>query len=285
MSSTTGVPSAGHLIAGSGDAPLLVSQQDDVRWLRLNRPGQRNALNPAMIVALDGAITEAGDDPGTRLVVIAGEGPSFCAGADLRHLQTVAEAGDNPAVFLSAVSDCFTRLENCAKPVVAAVHGHVVAGGLELALACDVVVARDGTLIGDGHVRNGLLPAGGASVRLPRKVGEPLARWLLLTGKLLPAEAFVASGFIQAIAQEEQFDDLIATVISSLREPQRGAQTGMKQLLAEGPVPDAAALARELDTFTRHWHSQDIARELQAFFNRNEGRRDRRRCDDTPTGL
>jgi enoyl-CoA hydratase len=275
VSSTTGVPSAGHLVAPSGDVPLLVSQRGDVRWLLLNRPGQRNALNPAMTAALDDAIAEAGDDPATRLVVIAGEGKSFCAGADLRHLQAVAEAGGDPAAFLSAVSDCFTRLECCAKPVVAAVHGHVVAGGLELALACDVVVARDGTLIGDGHVRNGLLPAGGASVRLPRKVGAPLARWLLLTGELLPAEAFVASGFIHAIAPAEQFDNLVATVVDSLREPQRAAQTRMKQLLTGGPVPDAAALAHELDAFARHWHSQDIARDLQAFFSRNDDRRDR----------
>jgi enoyl-CoA hydratase len=270
VSSATGVPAANHLVARLGDPPLLVSQQGDVRWLRLNRPGQRNALDPALTGALADAITEATDHAGTRFLVIAGEGPSFCAGADLRHLQAIAEADGDPAPFLSAVSDCFSRLESCGKPVIAAVHGHVVAGGLELALACDVVVAMNGTLIGDGHVRNGLLPAGGASVRLPRKVGEPLARWLLLTGKLLPAEAFVASGFVHAVAPAEEFDELVATVIESLRESPRTAQTGIKQLLAEGPVPDAAALTRELEIFGRHWRTQDIARDLRAFFDQTD---------------
>jgi enoyl-CoA hydratase len=248
--------------------PLLVAQQEDVRWLRLNRPEQRNSLNPALVAALDAALAAAAADPGTRVVVIAGEGPSFCAGADLRYLQAIAEDGNDPREFLSMVSQCFTRLENCPKPVVAAVHGHVVAGGLELALACDVVVARHGTLIGDGHVRNGLLPAGGASVRLPRKVGEPLARWMLLTGELLPAEAFVSSGFIHGIASAERFGDLIADVLSGLRAPQRTAQTRIKQLVAGGGTADA--LADELDTFTGHWHSVDIAAELKAFFNRDK---------------
>lgn len=258
-----------HPAAHSAGSPLLVQQQEDIRWLRLNRPQQRNALDPELIVALDAAVADASADTGTRVVVIAGEGPSFCAGADLRYLQAIAEDGNDPTQFLSMVSQCFTRLENCPTPVVAAVHGHVVAGGLELALACDVVVARHGTLIGDGHVRNALLPAGGASVRLPRKVGEPLARWLLLTGQLLPAEAFISSGFIHAIAPAEQFDDLIANVINGLRAPQRTAQTRIKQLVTDDTTSDVAALAYELDTFTDHWHSIDIAGELKAFFNRD----------------
>jgi enoyl-CoA hydratase len=277
------------------DGPLLVSQRDDTRWLRLNRPERRNALNPALVAALDAAIADAAADPRTRVVVIAGEGPSFCAGADLSHLKTVAEDGNDPRAFLSTVSHCFTRLERCPKPVVAAVHGHVVAGGLELALVCDVVVAQKGTLIGDGHVRNGLLPGGGASVRLPRKVGEPLARWLMLTGQLLPAEAFAGTGFIHAIAPAAEFEAVLAAVVDSLRAPQRAAQAQVKELLATSAA-DAAALERELDVFDRHWHGSDITGGLSAFLDRNgrnggsagttgnDARREQPQCADTPTG-
>jgi enoyl-CoA hydratase len=248
--------------------PLLVSQCDDVRWLRLNRPQRRNALNPALVAALDTAVAEAAADPGTRVVVIAGEGRSFCAGADLHYLEALAKDGKDPRTFLSTVSRCFTRLERCPKPVVAAVHGHVVAGGLELALVCDAVVARAGTLIGDGHVRNGLLSGGGASVRLPRKVGDPLARWLMLTGELLPAEAFAGTGFIHAIAPAAEFEAVLAAVVDSLRAPQRAAQVQVKELLAAG-AGDAAALERELDMFDRHWHGTDITGGLRAFLDRN----------------
>jgi enoyl-CoA hydratase/carnithine racemase len=157
---------------------LLAAQEGDVRWLRLNRPERRNALNPGLIAAIDAEIMDAGRDPDTRIIVITGQGPSFCAGADLHYLRALADNGHSPGQFLTAVSDCFTRLERCPKPVVAAVHGHLVAGGLELALACDVVVAQAETLIGDGHIRNGLLPAGGASLRLRppgRRVAGPVA--------------------------------------------------------------------------------------------------------------
>jgi enoyl-CoA hydratase/carnithine racemase len=177
---------------------VLVEQSGPVRWLYLNRPERRNALTPTLISTLATELTDAMNDAETGAVVIAGRGASFCSGADLHHLLTLFESGREPLDFLASIWECFTRIEMAAKPVVAAVHGHAVAGGLELALACDVVVAQAGTLIGDGHVRHGLLPGGGASWRLPRKVGEPLARWLMLTGELLPAERFAACGFVHS---------------------------------------------------------------------------------------
>ncbi|WP_220096473.1 enoyl-CoA hydratase/isomerase family protein [Streptomyces cyaneus] len=86
------------------------------------------------------------------------------------------ERGYNPVDFLADVSARFSRIAACPKPWVAVVHGHAVAGGLELALACDVVVAVDTTLIGDGHLNRRLVPAGGSSVRLPGAVGRGLRR-------------------------------------------------------------------------------------------------------------
>jgi enoyl-CoA hydratase/carnithine racemase len=124
----------------------------------LNRPQQRNALDAKLIDALTTALTDAEHDASTRVVLIAGAGPSFCAGADLRHLLSLHEAGHTPVPFLRTVSALTRRLETSPLPIVAVLHGHAVAGGLEIALACDVVVAEAGTLIGDGHIRNHLLP-------------------------------------------------------------------------------------------------------------------------------
>lgn len=236
-----------------GDGCLVVERRDDVRWLWLNRPERRNALDPATAAALDEAIDEAAADAGTSVVVIAGRGVSFCAGADLRHLHELARAGEDPLPFLGRLSATFSRIESLNKPVVAAVHGHVVAGGLELALACDVVVARRGTMIGDGHVRHALLPAAGASVRLPRKVGEPLAAWLMLTGELLPAEAFLACGFVHAVADEADFPSLLATTVDRLRSRAGPAHARVKQLLAARRDSEQQALAAELVTFDDQW--------------------------------
>jgi enoyl-CoA hydratase len=250
----------------SGDEPVLIQQRDDVCWLSLNRPERRNAFNPSMVAALQRALTATMADPGTAVVVITGEGPSFCAGADQQYLHTLVGTGNDPVAFLSELSDCFTGIEQAPKPVVAAIHGHVVAGGLELALACDVVVARAGTVIGDGHVRNGLVPAGGASVRLPRKVGEPLARWLMLTGQLLPAEAFTPSGFVHAVAPADQLDRVLAEVLNALRGPPSGARGHVKKLLSGLCRPgQQQALGRELRSFAGNWQETDIAAALARF--------------------
>lgn len=200
------------------------------------------------------------------MVVIAGNGPSFCAGADLRHLHALASGGGDPLPFLSGISDCFTEIERSSKPVVAAVHGHVVAGGLELALACDAVVARAGTMMGDGHIRSRLLPAGGASIRLSRKVGEPLARWLMLTGELLPAEAFTASGFVRAVAALDQFDEVMTRVLSDLGRHAGPVQARIKRLLNDvHHVGQDKALGHELASFARNWREADVAAGLARF--------------------
>jgi len=248
---------------------LLIEQRGAARWVRLNRPERRNALTPALIAALNQALAEAMSDEHTAVVVIAGEGPGFCAGADLKHLFELASTGGDPIEFLAAISRCFTDIERAPKPVVAAVHGHVVAGGLELALACDVVVAKSGTLMGDGHVRNGLLPGGGASVRLPRKVGESLARWLMLSGELLPAEAFVPSGFVRAVAAEGEFVQAVDLAVERLCVAKGNVHGRIKALLRDSHRSTLqAALDRELAVFGEHWHESDIAGALGQFLNR-----------------
>lgn len=256
----------------AGDAeftPVLVEQRGKARWLRLNRPAYRNALNPELVAALQVSLGEALAAAETTVVVIAGEGDSFCAGGDLRYVLSVAQRGGAPTAFLNQVGDLFNRIEAACKPVIALVHGHVVAGGLELALACDVVVAQHGTLIGDGHVRNGLLPGGGGSVRLPRKVGEPLARWLMLTGELLPAEAFVPSGFVHAVASLAEVEATVTAIADLLTKRDARAQGRAKQLLVGwADLSVAEGLAREVEVFHEHWVEADIATALTRFVNR-----------------
>lgn len=246
---------------------LLVEQRNTVRWLHLNRPHRRNALDPSLVEALELALADAVDDEHTDALVIAGEGASFCAGADLGHMLTLATADQDPIPFLADVTRCFLRIEQAPLPVVAAVHGHAVAGGLELALACDAVVAATGTLIGDGHVRNGLLPGGGASHRLPRKVGEPLARRLILSGDLLPADVFVASGFVQSVVPVHELAGAANDLAVRLGAAGRGAASRVKRLL-HTPSAEAAS-AYELQIFSEHWQNTDVAGHLRRFANRS----------------
>ncbi|MET8419293.1 enoyl-CoA hydratase/isomerase family protein [Streptomyces sp. NPDC005134] len=246
--------------------PLIVEQRGPVRWLLLNRPERRNALDAALIEALDKQITNAEADPGTAVIAVAGTGPSFCAGGDFHQFLQLHDRGDNPVDFLTDVSACFTRIAASPKPWVAVLHGHAVAGGLELALACDVVVAADTTLIGDGHVNRRLVPAGGSSVRLPEAVGRGLSRWLLLTGELLPATAFATTGWIQAIVPEADLETTATRICHQLADRNSPAQQHLKTLLhrIDGMAPEQA-LREELATFADNWSASSVPDTLRAF--------------------
>jgi enoyl-CoA hydratase len=250
----------------SDTEPLLVEQRGPVRWLRLNRPQRRNALDITLIKDLDKQITSAEADPGTAVIAVAGIGPSFCAGGDFHQFLQLHERGENPVDFLADVSACFSRIAASPKPWVAVLHGHAVAGGLELALACDVVVAADNTLIGDGHVKQRLVPAGGSSVRLPGAVGRGLSRWLLLTGELLPATAFAHTGWIHAIVPEADLDDTATRISRQLADRNSPAQQRLKTLLhrTDGTAPEHA-LREELATFADNWTASSVADALRAF--------------------
>jgi enoyl-CoA hydratase/carnithine racemase len=252
----------------STSAPLLVEQRGPVRWLRLNRPDQRNALDSELISALDKQITAAEADPETAVVAVSGNGPSFCAGGDFRQFLKLHEHGRNPVEFLTDVSACFGRIEASPVPWVAALHGHVVAGGLELALVCDVVVAADTALIGDGHVNNRLTPAGGSSVRLAGAVGRGLARRLLLAGELLPASDFAHTGWIHSIVPEADLDATATRICDLLASRHTPAQRELKTLLhrIQGLTPEAA-LRAELATFAQNWSASSVADALNGFLD------------------
>lgn len=245
---------------------LIAADRGAVRWLWLNRPARRNALNAELVTALDEALTDAEHSAAVRAVVLAGRGPGFCAGADLAHLLMLDDAGRHPIQFLREVSDLATRLETTGLPVIAALHGHAVAGGLELALACDAVVAAEDTLIGDGHVRNMLIPAGGSSVRLPRKLGDNLARLLLLTGELLPARDLRDSGWLHDVVPGDQLPATTQSLAERFAASASPAQSAVKKMLASARrADDAAGLRNELDTFRAHWDTAPVAAAVRRF--------------------
>lgn len=253
---------------------LQVEQRGAVRWLLLNRPRQRNALDDTITAALEEQVADADRDHGTRVVVVAGQGPSFCAGGDFRHFLAVGQNGVMP--FLARLSACLTRIEASPKPWVAALHGHAIAGGLELALVCDVVIAAEGTVIGDGHLGNRLLPGAGSSVRLERAVGRGVARWMHLSGEAVPAEDLAARGWIREIVPGARLREHAQQIAERLAAPNAAAQQNMKRLLhrVDGMCNGdgtADALAFELDAFERNWIENDAAGALRDFLARRGG--------------
>lgn len=238
-----------------------------------------------MIEALDSALTDAEKDPHTRCLILNGAGKSFCAGADLQYFLSLSEVPGGPTPFLRKVSAVVTRLERSRLPVVAALHGHAVAGGLELALACDVVVASDSTLIGDGHIRNNLLPAAGSSVRMSRKVGDSMARWLALTGRLVPAQRLTATGWLHAVVPGAELLTTAEAVALELAASSGPAQSAFKDLLHSlTTMNEEEGLARELADFEGHWNANDIPASLTEFLRRRTTESETRPANRHMTG-
>jgi enoyl-CoA hydratase/carnithine racemase len=250
---------------------LVVETAERSETWTLARPEVRNALDPALVTALIDAL-DAAEARGAEVVVLRGAGRGFCAGADLRHLESHDARGMvTPREFLTRVWDLTVRLEQSAVVVVAALHGHAVAGGLELALACDVVLAAEGTRIGDGHVLRDLLPGGGASVRLERALGRGPSAWLALTGELLPAEDRAFAGWLRHVVPLSELEATTRHVVDTLLAAPHAARSEYKQLLAAARPPLGPADREiELDAFDRHWVEHDVPATLRRYLDRSE---------------
>jgi enoyl-CoA hydratase/carnithine racemase len=178
---------------------LQITREAGVACLTLNRPDKRNAIDDATRDALTDAFAGFENDAAIRVVILTGAGTAFCAGVDL------ATPGNVPVQSSMAASPIVTRLRLTApldafnKPVIAALNGVAVGGGLELALACDLRIAATGARFGFPEVRIGSLPGSGGTQRLVGAVGRSLAAQMLLTGEPISAEQALASGLVSEL--------------------------------------------------------------------------------------
>jgi enoyl-CoA hydratase len=241
-------------------------------WLMLNRPDELNSLTADLLGAISERLEEAAADQTLRALVFTGAGRAFCAGADLKSLDALpqAERDQRTAVFLAQASATFTAIVNFPKPVIAAVNGIATAGGLELVLACDIVVAAKGARIGDGHANYGLLPGAGASVRLPRRVGAARAKYLFFTGELVPAETLVAAGLVNEVVENDKLIPRAEEIVSVLATKSPLGLARMKQLANFGldNASEAQGLAFEHALAVLHTSSFDRNEGIAAFKGR-----------------
>jgi len=179
------------------DDVLLIDTTERVRTLTLNRPQARNALSSALRTQFYAALREAQVDDDVDVVIVTGSDPVFCAGLDLKELGDTTE-----------LPDISPKWPPMTKPVIGAINGAAVTGGLELALYCDILIASEQARFADTHARVGLLPTWGLSVRLPQKVGVGLARRMSMTGDYLSAPDALRAGLVTEVVAH---DDLLPT--------------------------------------------------------------------------
>jgi enoyl-CoA hydratase len=187
------------------DDVLLIETIERVRTLTLNRPQSRNALSAALRDRFFGALSDAETDDEVDVVIVTGADPVFCAGLDLKELGSS-----------SALPDISPRWPAMSTPVIGAINGAAVTGGLELALYCDILIASEQARFADTHARVGILPTWGLSVRLPQKVGVGLARRMSLTGDYLAAPEALRAGLVTEVVAHDRLLPAAREVAASI---------------------------------------------------------------------
>ncbi len=185
---------------------LLEQPAEGVRLLRLNRPQRLNAISPALVRELDAAVAAIARDDDARALVIAGDERAFSSGADLKE----------PPPGEDEINDVFKRLEAVRMPTIAAVRGWCIAGGLELAMTCDLRVAAHDVKIGDWHVKINSIGGAGATVRLVRLVGLPRAKELVYTGAAVDGEEALRIGLVNRVCEADDVEEVAVALAAEL---------------------------------------------------------------------
>lgn len=249
-------------------ATTLYELRGHVAWITLNRPHALNAVDTQMMADLRAAFDAAEAEPQARVVVLTGAGRAFCAGADLKHMRGLLLSGDAEAVrrYIATMRDLLIRVESCEKPVIAAVNGVAMAAGLGLMLCCDLAIAAADARIGDGHANYAVLPGGGTTARLPRKIGPTRAKQLLYGGGVLDAQTCLAWGLVNEVAPPGEFAAATERLANALAAKSPLVLRRMKKLIDDGlESAKQAAYRNETLAWEAHALSHDLREGLTAF--------------------
>ena len=256
------------------DAALLFETRGPVAWLTLNRPEEMNSINLDMIELYETYLSEIAKDADIRVLVITGSGPAFCAGADLKEVLASSDLPPGEADFLDRVCEkVFKLLRDFPKPVIAALNGITMAGGLETALCADIILASEDARIGDAHANFGVYPGAGGAAILPRVIPLNVAKYLLLTGKTLSAREMHGYGLVNEVVPAEKLHEAAQSLAEEIAQKSPIALQRMKEVAnAASDKSRDAALEHEQVMLRKHMRSYDMAEGLRAFAEKRSPR-------------
>jgi enoyl-CoA hydratase/carnithine racemase len=240
------------------DEPLVLATLTD--WgvrLTLNRPSKLNAISANLREALTAALAEAADDDRVRVIAIAGAGRAFCAGYDLSEAFLPTAWSWREA--LAKDVEATLAIWACPKPVIAQVHGFVLAGGLELAMACDLIVAADDAQLGEPEIRFGSAPV---TLLMPFLIGQKKTRELLMTGDLIDAAEAHRIGLVNRVVPRDRLDEEVDVLADRLARVPSDVMAPTKIMLNR--AMDAAGFAAAVE----------LGLDLQSFINMSETARE-----------
>ena len=246
---------------------LIYEQRGNTAWLTMNRPKAMNSINLATIARFERLLPEIAANDDIRVLVLTGTGPAFCAGADLKEVLASRDLAPGEADFLDRVCEnVMNPLRDFPKPVIAALNGITMAGGLELTMCCDIVLASEEARIGDAHANFGVYPGAGGAAVLPRLIPHNVAKYLLFTGKTLSAHEMQGYGLVNEVVPAEELESATTTLAELIAGKSPIALRRMKEV-ANATLDKSrdAALEHEQVMMRKHERSYDMNEGLRAF--------------------
>ena len=250
---------------------LIIERRETAAWFTLNREKEMNSLNPSLLDAIHTGVASAIGDENVRAIIFTGSGRVFCAGADLKFIEELPEHVRNEATaaFLFKATKVISAIAASPKPSIAAVNGIAVGGGLELLLACDLIIAAREAMIGDGHANYGLFPGAGSTIRLPRRIGIGRAKQLLFTGELVTADRMAEFGLVNEVVEASELCGKVQALAAHIATKSPIGIQRMKQMVdLNFDMSAPAGLAMEQVLADLHTTSFDMKEGLAAFRER-----------------
>lgn len=257
------------------DEAVLLDCVDGIAVLTLNRPDSLNAASDEMMRSLEQRLRLVAELPGLRVVILTGAGRAFCAGGDLIEFEALLKAGGTALVdTLRFNQDILQMMEDLPVPVIGAINGVTVAGGLELALCCDILVASQDARLGDCHAKYGVVPAGGATVRLAERIGPSRVAQLFYTASLVDARTAADWGLVNDVVPNENLMERAMEIARQICRASPEVNRHIKALTTGAPRSErrAARIRAELERFAQHLSGVDLAKGLAAFRDKRDPR-------------
>jgi enoyl-CoA hydratase/3-hydroxyacyl-CoA dehydrogenase len=243
---------------------VKLERDQSTLWITLNRPHRLNAFNDVLTEELGDALDTAEKDPSVKCVVITGEGDrAFSAGADVTMFSKATPV--KAEEFSRVGQKTFGKIEEMSKPVIAAINGYALGGGLELAMACDFRVAAEHAELGNTEIKLGLIPGWGGTQRLVRLVGLPRAKEMIMLGLRLKAEEALKIGLVNKVVHYERLRDEVRELANNLADGPPVAMKYAKHVLNFGTqVPLEAGLRIEAGLMALAFSTEDLKEGVEA---------------------
>lgn len=249
---------------------IIVKKEDNIGWIILNRPHRLNAMTIDLLNELSVALDDFEADKDVRCIVITGAGDrAFSVGADVTSF-----SGLTPVTAVETSSkgqEVISKVEKVSKPVIAAINGYALGGGLELALACDFRIASETSQLGQPEIKLGIIPGWGGTQRLPRIIGLAKAKELIMLGDRITADEALKIGLVHKVVQANKFEEEVRAFAKKLTEgPPIALKCAKYALNLSTQASLEAGLRIEAEAFGMVISSKDVVEGITAFFEKRK---------------